>query len=344
MNSSAQDSAVSGKSWQPLAALILGIVGIAFAPILGKLAVDVDGVVGGSGLSPSAVAFWRMLFAVPIFAVLWARATPARERSVIRASARQHWALLLLPGLLFALDLGPWHWSFEYTSVANATLLANFAVIVVTIVAWIWFGERPRPLFFVGAGVALLGMAALVGKGVEIRREALFGDLLATFCAIAYAGYLLSTKRLMRRFSAGLVMLASTSGCALFLFIGSLLAPGRMIPATLEAWACVIGLALVAQVFGQGLIAWAMQSIPVTLASVTLIGQPVLAAGLGVVILGQDLGTGQIIAGVVSVAGIWLARLGSMGDSTRSTQITRRDKVFHKGNSEIDPIAPKDGR
>ena len=36
-------------------------------------------------------------------------------------------------GLFFAADLGVWHWSIVYTSVANSTLLANLAPIFVTL-------------------------------------------------------------------------------------------------------------------------------------------------------------------------------------------------------------------
>ena len=296
---------------RPLLALMAGVVGIGFAPVLGKLAVELDDVSAlEEPLSPSAVAFWRMLLALPVFFWMARRSADLRVRS---ASNRLTWLSLAVPGFLFALDIGPWHWSFQYTTVANATLLANLAVVVVTLVAWIWFKERPHWTFFLGAMIALLGTAGLVGAGLSVRPEALLGDLIAAFCALAYAGYLLTTKRLLRTWNASVVMLASTAGCALFLLLGSLMAPGRILPSRPETWLCVIALAFISQVMGQGLIAWSMSRLPVTFATVTLIAQPVLATILGWLILDQSLTPAALAFGVVSMAGVWLAAKGSQG-------------------------------
>jgi drug/metabolite transporter (DMT)-like permease len=43
---------------------------------------------------------------------------------------------LVISGAFFAGDLICWHWSIAYTSVTNATFLANLAPLVVTLVAW----------------------------------------------------------------------------------------------------------------------------------------------------------------------------------------------------------------
>ena len=42
---------------------------------------------------------------------------------------------LALAGIFFAGDLSVWHWSILFTSVANSTLLANFAPIFVAFAA-----------------------------------------------------------------------------------------------------------------------------------------------------------------------------------------------------------------
>jgi drug/metabolite transporter (DMT)-like permease len=65
-------------------------------------------------------------------------------------------------------------------------------------------------------------------------------------------------------------------------------------------------------VLGQGLIAFGMRRLPVGLVSVVLVLQPVFAALLGWMILGQSLSVTQVCAGVLVVAGIYLARRGSI--------------------------------
>lgn len=287
-------------------ALLAGVLGIAFAPILAKLALQKDGNLGGP-LSPTSVAFWRMAVAAPIFYgfVILKR---ERAKSVARLSP-----LLILPGFFFAVDLGVWHWSFEFTSVANSTLEANFAVILVAAASWFWLKERFTWLFPVGSLLSVAGMVLLVGPSFQAKGDAWIGDAMGLSVALAYTGYQLSTKVALGRIAVNTLMAATSLTAAVFLGAGALLSPGRFFPATAEGWAFVVALALVSQVFGQGLIAFGMSRVPAGLASVILILQPVLAALLGWVFLGQALSVAQVVAGGLVVFGIYLARRGSLG-------------------------------
>jgi drug/metabolite transporter (DMT)-like permease len=109
-----------------------------------------------------------------------------------------------------------------------------------------------------------------------------------------------------------MVMAVTSAVSALFLAGGALALPGRSFPVTIHGWAAVILLAMISQVFGQGLIAFGMSRLPAGLASVVLVLQPVLAAILGWIILGQPLSALQVVAGGGVVIGIYLARRGSL--------------------------------
>ena len=101
------------------AILLLGAVGIAFAPIFVRL----------SEVGPVATAFWRVCLAAPVL-WLWMSASPPRPGGRTRKpESLRDYARLSLAGLFFAGDLAFWHWAIQFTSVANATLLANFAPI-----------------------------------------------------------------------------------------------------------------------------------------------------------------------------------------------------------------------
>src|SRR6185295_3538071 len=105
--------------------LLAGGCAIAFAPIFVRL----------SDTGPVASAFWRTGLAAPLL-WLWILVIPAKAGI---QSSKSHTLPLLLAGLFFALDLGVWHWSIVWTSVANSTLLANLAPIFVTLAGWlIW--------------------------------------------------------------------------------------------------------------------------------------------------------------------------------------------------------------
>lgn len=304
-----------------LVALIVGALGIAFAPIFAKHAVNVDGGAGATMLSPVAVAFWRMALAAPFFWMMALRRSRSEGGAERTPSVGVPWWLLIVPGFCFACDLALWHWAFEFTSVANATLEANLAVVPVAVIGWWRFKEKLGFAFVVGAGLALGGTVLLVGAGTPTA-STLFGDMLGVGAAVGYTGYLLATKVLVGRTSVARVMAWTCTSCAAFLLIVSLLSPQRLMPATKEAWLSLIALALVAQIAGQGLIAYGMRRLPAAFSAVTLIVQPLAAAVLAWILLGQALRSSQIAAGLVVILGIYLARIGSRQEATKQLQNT----------------------
>src|SRR4051812_29736876 len=128
--------------------LLAGGCAIAFAPILVRL----------SDTGPVASAFWRTALAAPLL-WLWLARPSSREAIPVAISRRA----LVAAGLFFAADLGVWHWSIVYTSVANSTLLANLAPIFVTLAGWVFWRRSVTGIFLAGMVLALAGMFILVG-------------------------------------------------------------------------------------------------------------------------------------------------------------------------------------
>jgi drug/metabolite transporter (DMT)-like permease len=217
--------------------------------------------------------------------------------------------LFLAAGIAFAGDLAFWHTSIQLTSVANSTLLANLASIFVTLAAWLFWRERPRPLFLVSLALALGGVALLVHTSLDFSRTALLGDALGVVTAMFYAWYILAVKGLRDRGAATLQVMAVTSTLtALFLLPVALASGEQMLPASAYGWWILIGLALVSHAAGQGLIAYALAHLPAPFSSVGLLLQPVVAALFAWVLLSEPLVALQIAGGLVVLAAIWLAR------------------------------------
>jgi len=86
-----------------------------------------------------------------------------------------------------------------------------------------------------------------------------------------------------------------------------------MLPASATGWLVLLGLAWITHAGGQGLIAYALAHLPAAFSSVGLLFQPVMAAAFAWVLLGEPLALLQIAAGVVVLAGIYLASRGSKG-------------------------------
>ena len=333
------DSSLLSRSYLlsliPLLALITGAVGIAGAPVISKLVMNwgqsLPTVDPATSLSPVAVAFWRMALATPVLVGIAILSQVRRQRraaqsaggrlsrasqppkgpSTVNSDAKRLSYLVIIPGLFFACDLSLWHWAFEFTSVANATLEANLAVFPVAFISWRFLGERLSSLFVVGLILAVSGMVLVVGNGLGFGPNAWRGDVLAFGAAFAYAGYILSVKVVGQGLPPTLLAAVTTGVAAVALGVLALLLPGGVWPSSDHSWTLLVTLALASQVVGQGLIIFALQTLPAGASVVTLMLQPVLTAIGAWYLLGQELTAWQIIGGLIVLLGIVLARQGS---------------------------------
>ncbi|WP_086997762.1 DMT family transporter [Rhizobium sullae] len=280
-----------------LAALILGGAAIGGSPIFVRL----------SEVGPMATAFWRVALAlIPIvlFSLIKGKdAGPKPEKL-------SDYGLLVLPGVILALDLAAWHLSITMTSVANATLLANLAPVFVTIIGFLFFRAVVTRLFVIGLALALAGVVILKGGPSAFGNGDLAGDGIATVAALFYAVYILAIGRLRSRFDTIRIMLWSTASAAVTIFPLALAFEDQILPATAYGWAMVFGLAFVSHAGGQVAIAYALAYLPAAFSSLTLLLQPVVAAILAWILLSEAIGPMQAIGGAVVLAGIMIARRG----------------------------------
>ncbi|WP_298746945.1 DMT family transporter [uncultured Brevundimonas sp.] len=271
------------------AAAVLGL-----APILVRLA----------DTGPAAAGAWRLAFALPWLGLLAGRpGRAAGEGGPGRPSA-----LMGLAALFFGLDLAFWHYSIRLTSVANATTLTNLTPVVVTAAAWLMFRERPRPLFLAALAVALAG-AWTMSAGADGRQGAdpRLGDLFAAVTALWYAGYFLTVKALRGRVPAVRIMLWTTALGLPLLLVAALALGEPLVPGSAAGWAACAGLGLV-HVAGQGGVTWALGRLPAALTAVTVLIQPVVAAGLGWALFAETMTGAQLAGAAALLAGVVLAQ------------------------------------
>jgi drug/metabolite transporter (DMT)-like permease len=141
--------------------------------------------------------------------------------------------------------------------------------------------------------------------------EKLLGDGLGLATAVFYAGYQLSIKDARARYSTARLMAWSTTITALILLPFALSMPGAFWPHGAAGWLPLLGLALVAQIGGQTVIAYAMAHLPAALSSVSLLIQPLTAGVAAWLLFHEVLGPWQIAGGAILLAGIWLSKRGS---------------------------------
>jgi drug/metabolite transporter (DMT)-like permease len=280
-----------------LAALILGGAAIGGSPIFVRL----------SEVGPMATAFWRVALAlIPIFIVSRIKSKDAGPKPETLSDC----GLLILPGVILALDLAAWHLSITMTSVANATLLANLAPVFVTVIGLLFFRETVTRIFVLGLALALAGVVVLKGGPSAFGNGDLRGDGIAVIAAVFYAGYILAIGKLRSRFNTIRIMLWSTASAAVCVLPLGLIFEDQTLPITAYGWAIVFGLAFISHASGQVAIAYALAYLPAAFSSLTLLLQPVVAAILAWTLLGEAIGPMQAIGGLVVLAGILIARRG----------------------------------
>jgi drug/metabolite transporter (DMT)-like permease len=272
----------------------------------GALAIGSSGIfVRLSETGPTATAFWRGALALPLLG-LWALLERRGHRTEVAPPASLRDPMLFWAGVFFAGDLALWHTSLLLTSIAASTLEANCAPMLVTLFAWVLWGERPRLGFLIAITLAFGGMLLILAPKIGRGGHALLGDALGLGTAGFYAAYILAVARLRARHGTGEVMFVSTLVFTLLLLPLALLQ--RFLPLTTHGWWLLVACALSAQVLGQSLIAYALAHLPATFGAVGLYVQVVAAAVYAWLLLGERLAPVQVVGGVVVLAAIALAR------------------------------------
>jgi drug/metabolite transporter (DMT)-like permease len=277
-----------------LIALIFGAAALGFAPIFVRL----------SEVGPVATAFHRLALSLPIFALLaW------RHRTV--PAGRQAWAGSGLAGLFFAADLSVWHMGILLTSVANATLFTNLAPVFVTLGLWLIWGQRPSRGFVMALGLALAGAIMLMGGSLRLSPDRLAGDGLSLLSGAFYGAYILTVGRSRPAIPATVLMLWSSAVASALVLPVALALGETVLPHTLHGWAVLLGLALITQVAGQGLIAWGLAHLSSSFGAVVLLLQPLVAALVAWVLFGEALGPLELAGAGVVLLGMHCARKAS---------------------------------
>jgi drug/metabolite transporter (DMT)-like permease len=297
------------KRPRPLAlpALLAGGIAIGFSPIFVRL----------SELGPVATGFYRLLLALPLLWLWmrWEERRPARGTTSVGTTkvgtTKVGGLAIAVPGILFAGDILFWHWSITTTTVANATLFANLAPVIVTAGAWFYLRERVSYRFLAGLAMAMGGAALLVNASAALGARYVLGDMLGLITACFFGSYVVAVARLRRRYPASTLMFYSSAVTCVLLLAATLVSGETLLPDSPQGWTALFALAWISQAMGQGCIAYALGHLPASFSSLAILIEPLTAAVLGWVWLGEALGGLQAIGGVIVLAGIAVARRAS---------------------------------
>jgi drug/metabolite transporter (DMT)-like permease len=282
--------AVRPPAWLLLLALFGGNVALAIGPWFVRLA----------DTGPVAAGFWRLFLALP-FLVLLARANGQR----LTGMGAKTLGLVALGAVTFALDLASWHIGIGMTRLGNATLFGNAGSIVLLFWGMIAHRMLPKPLEWLAIVFALAGAAILMGRSLEISNATLIGDLFSVAAGLLYAVYLLTLQGARGQFGSwSLLVWVSLFGAPVLLVIA--LALGE--PVWPTDWTPVIGLFILSQLVGQGLMVFALRYFPPLVVGLALLTQPAVASIYGWLAFGEVLSPLDIVGMVLVGAALAVSR------------------------------------
>jgi drug/metabolite transporter (DMT)-like permease len=170
--------------------------------------------------------------------------------------------------------------------------------------AGVAMGERPAPLQWAGAVLAMAGLVYLVLPGVTA--PPLGPALLMALAGAAWAGYSIRGRVLANP-------LAQTTGNFVRAIPLAALPVAAMLPQTVaEPQGVVLALTSGAVASGLGYVAWyaALRGLTAMHAGVVQLAGPVLAGAGGVLLLGEPLSVRLVVAAAMVLGGIAMAIRG----------------------------------
>jgi len=276
----------------PFVTLVLAVLLVSVGSILVRLA----------AAPPLAVAFYRMAFATLILLPFAWR----ESRGSWPAQGAGRRLLLLAAGVSLALHFATWIASLSHTSVAASVLLVNMAPLFAIVMSRVFLREQPPLVVKVAIPIAMAG-AALIALGERGSSPAsLLGNLLALAGAVTLAAYQVIGRGLRDALPLNAYLLAVWGVAALTL---AGLAAGfgtRFAPFPPRAWLLFLALAVVPTLGGHGLANRALRSLSAPTVGLFLLGEPVIASVLALLIFDEAPGAATLAGGAVVIAALAL--------------------------------------
>lgn len=245
-----------------------------------------------------------------------------RYRSELRQLKKPEWILAILSGFFLALHFATWITSLQYTSVASSVVLVTTTPLWVGLLAPLVLRERTGKATYIGLVLALAGGTVIgLSDACNWRSGAItcpnaatffggtafLGDFLALAGAWMAAGYMLVGRKLRAKIDL-IPYIFVVYGIAAVLLIAIMFGMGENpLGLTPITYIWLVLLALVPQLLGHSIFNWSLKYLPVSLVSVTLLGEPVGSTILAFLILQESPGWVKIIGAILILAGIWLA-------------------------------------
>lgn len=270
--------------------LIISIIAISFAAIFVKW----------SDAPSTILSMYRMVFAsIFIIPIAW------KKRDAFKQITKKDWFFLVFSGFFLAMHFALWFGSLKLTTVASSTVILALQPVVALVGGFILYKERTNKAALVTMGIAIVGVMMIGWGDIGLGKEAIIGDILSFLCVIAVVCYLLIGQNIVRKISHWIYSFCVFSFAAIFLGIYNLIAGIDFVGYEKQEWGIFLLLAIFPTI-AHVIFNWLLNYVNSTTISMSVLGEPVGATLLAVLLLGERLVGWQIIGGIFVLTGVFL--------------------------------------
>jgi drug/metabolite transporter (DMT)-like permease len=284
-------------------------------------------------LPPVAFTFLRYsLAAITLLCILrW-------TEGAIRLPRPETLRILLLGGLGFGIYQILWTVGLQTISAGDSSLIIAATPVFTAVIAVLIRADTLSPVKGLGILLSFIGVVLVIAAGVGLELTGSpVGYALTLAATICWATYTAVGANVLRRHSPLVLTTWATIGGTFVLApigIGQLLAPGAIGPAQADAL-----LSIVFAVAYSGILAAAIANV-IVFNGVRLLGPtritamqsltPALAVILAYIFLSEPIRLGQVIGGVIIVAGVALTRFGARRPGRPSRRSLSRPAMLRR--------------
>lgn len=299
---------IGNNGFLPIFALIISTISIASAIVFIKL----------SEVDATSTLMLRMFFAGAFVSTIAAWPSPGKEEIEEKTSNKYGrttmFGLLILSGAISTVDMLSNHWAVRMTSLANTSVLMSLSPVFVALIAFLFMKERIGFYQFLALSLCVSGACLVLfdgGSSISLTEKSVIGSLLALNSALFYAIYLVLVKSLRNHFTSRQIIVWNSLTCAFLLLPIAFITSPQILPHSTIGWLTIILLALISQLLGHGLMAYALKHVDVGLASISTLTSPIIAILFGFFIFDEKLNLLQWGGVAAVLIGVWWYRTQS---------------------------------
>ncbi|MCB9677457.1 MAG: DMT family transporter [Alphaproteobacteria bacterium] len=266
--------------------LALAVLGISSSAVLVRL----------MSAPPVAVAAWRCLFAAVLLspALRYAKGMTGRDLRWIG-----------LAGVFLGMHFAAWFASLDYTTVLRSTVLVALVPVWTGLLEWALTGRRPPTPFWVGIGLALLGVASM--STGEQGTAGWKGDALAAFAGVLWSVYLLVGRDVRQRVHIGTYMCLVSGFASLSMWPLAFATGTPVWGFPLATWGWLVVATLGPQLMGHQGFSYAVKYLPASTIAAIMLLEPVGSSALAAAVLQEWPPATALLGGAIVIAGVLVA-------------------------------------